>query len=33
MAKSKDIQKALEAYAAYTSNLAQQLGYEVTTKK
>lgn len=33
MAKSKDIQKALEAYATYTSNLAQQLGYEVTTKK
>jgi len=33
MAKSKDIQKALEAYATYTSNLAQQLGYEVTAKK
>jgi len=32
LAKSKDIQKALEAYATYTSNLAQQLGYEVTTK-
>jgi multiple sugar transport system substrate-binding protein len=33
LAKSKDIQKALDAYATYTSNLAQQLGYEVTTKK
>lgn len=33
LAKSKNLQKALEAYAAYTSNLAQQLGYEVTTKK
>ena len=32
LAKSKDIQKALEAYATFTSNLAQQLGYEVATK-
>jgi multiple sugar transport system substrate-binding protein len=32
LAKSKNIQTALEAYATYTSNLAQQLGYEVSTK-
>jgi multiple sugar transport system substrate-binding protein len=32
LAKSKNIQAALDAYAAYTSNLAQQLGYEISTK-
>ena len=32
MTKSGDIQKAVDAYGAYVSNLAQQLGYEVATK-
>ena len=30
LVKSKNLQAALDAYAAYTSNLAQQLGYEVS---
>jgi ABC-type glycerol-3-phosphate transport system substrate-binding protein len=32
LAKSKNLQAALDAYAAYISNLAQQLGYEVSKK-